>query len=164
MKPLLATLVGARSSFRRSTLWHFASARTFWYSLNGHAGLKNLFNGRFWSCCQFLFIGTKMVTIDANPMPLVHSILYQRCTGGIGFASIVTVLSPTKTQDYTHVFGPLRTICTTAYIKFEPKNLLTDRHLFINWAILNHLLKLEHAVCSWSVDMPQLCWACTSNI
>ena len=37
-------------------------------------------------------------------MPLVHSILYRRCTGGIGFALIVTVLSPIKTQDYTHVF------------------------------------------------------------
>ena len=32
---------------------------------------------------------------DANPMCLVHSILYQRCTRHIGFALVVTVLLPT---------------------------------------------------------------------
>ena len=54
-----------------------------------------------WVC---VFIGDKTVTTNANPMPLVHSILYWCCTGGIGFALIVTILSPLKTQNYTHVF------------------------------------------------------------
>ena len=43
----------------------------------------------------------KTVTIDANPMRLVHSILYQRCTRGIGFTLIVPVLSPIKKTDGT---------------------------------------------------------------
>ena len=40
-----------------------------------------------------------MVTTDANPMPLVHSVLYRRCTRGIGFASVVTILAPIKRQE-----------------------------------------------------------------
>ena len=37
---------------------------------------KDRFNGKFQSCCPLSFIDAKMVAIDANPMPLVHSILY----------------------------------------------------------------------------------------
>ena len=77
-------------------------------------------------CHQFFFIGDKTVINNANPMSLVHSILYCHCTRCIGFASIVTVLSPMKTKDYTHVFGPLCTICTTAYVKFIEKNQLNN--------------------------------------
>ena len=72
-----------------------------------------------------------MVTIDANPMPLVHSVLYGRCTRRIGFASIVTVLSPIKTQDYTHVFFSVAVqFVPQPTQKFVQKNRLTDRHLF----------------------------------
>ena len=49
--------------------------------------------------CNLLSIGNKTVTIDAHPMRLVHSLLYQPCTACIGSASIVTVSSPTKTKN-----------------------------------------------------------------
>ena len=47
---------------------------------------------------NILSIDAKTVITDANPMPLVHSILYQRCTTGIGFASVITVLTSIKIQ------------------------------------------------------------------
>ena len=47
---------------------------------------------------NILSIDAKTVITDANPMPLVHSILYQRCTTGIGFASVITVLLSIKIQ------------------------------------------------------------------
>ena len=72
-------------------------------------------------CCVLLSIGDEMVTIDANPMCLVHSILYCPCTRRIGFASIVTVLTPIDQQLHTCFFCCHR-ICTTAYKKFMKKN------------------------------------------
>ena len=86
----------ARSSFRWFTMWHFARAYLFYCSTD-----FNRQNFDRWVC---VFIGDETVTTDGNPMPLVHSILYRPCTACIGCASIVTVLSPIKTQDYTHVF------------------------------------------------------------
>ena len=55
-------------------------------------------------------------------MPLVHSILYWRCTRRIQFASSVTVL-----HKIAHMFFFCsRRICTTAYMKFDKKNQFTD--------------------------------------
>ena len=84
-------------------------------------GELNWQNFHGWVC---VFIGDKTVTIDANPMRLVHSILCCPCTTrriGCGLL-IVNVLLPIKTQNYTHVLFCCRTICTTAYVKFGQKN------------------------------------------
>ena len=147
-------ILSARSSFRRSTLWHFARARIFWYWLNGRNSIvpdKNPLNGN-WT--TLVFIDAKMVTIDANPMPLVHSILYCHCTRCIGFASIVTVLSPLKTKNYTHVFFLLPFILYYGVHKIRLKNWLTDRHLSQNhrfWTAQNwtaSLIKEDYDVSS----------------
>ena len=82
---------------------------------------KNWFNWKNLNRWVCVFTGEETVTTYANPMPLVHSILYQPCTACIWCASIVTVLSPIKTQNYTHVFFLLCSIPTRAYIKFGQK-------------------------------------------
>ena len=65
-------------------------------------------------------------------MRLVHSILYRQCTRRIGFQAIVTVFEFTLTQNYTHVFGFLRRICTRSYAKFEEKNVRRTDNLSQN--------------------------------
>ena len=85
----------------------------------------------FWLCCLFSFIGNLTVTIDARPMRLVHFVLYQLCTAAcIACASIlVTVVSPIKTKDYSHVFFSVTVQFYYSLHKIWSKNLLMDRHL-----------------------------------
>ena len=49
---------------------------------------------------NLVFVGNKTVTINANPMSLVHSTLYyiDLCTACIGCALIVPVIAPMKTK------------------------------------------------------------------
>ena len=79
--------------------------------------------------------------MDENPMPPVQSQYSIECTRGLGFPSVVTILSPIKTQNYTHVFS--------VAVQFVPQptwNLfkkLVDWQTFVpKLPILEHL-KLE---------------------
>ena len=98
---------------------------------------KKLCSTNGWVCVA---IGDKIVTINANPMPLVHStILHCPITRHIGLASIVSILSPIKTKKITHMFFSsfsvaVQTICTTAYYSLYEiwKKTLTERHLLQN--------------------------------
>ena len=94
-----------------------------------------------WVC---VFIGIKMVTTDANPMPLVHSILYCRCTRRIGLTSIVTILMPITTQ-ITHMFIFLLPYNSYHSLREIGQKKPYDRQTNVtNGSILNHP-RLERA-------------------
>ena len=98
------------------------------------------------TCVPFcVLIGAKTVTINANPMRLVQSILYWPCTRRIGFAPIVTILSPIKTKDFTHVFFLLLYNLYHRLQEIHEKKHTTDRRLFTKPVILERM-KLDSAV------------------
>ena len=98
-----------------------------------------------------VFIGDKRVTTNENPMPPVQRRYSIECTRGIGFPSVVTVSSPIKTQDYTHVlfsvhveFVPQPTRNPSKIGQKKPYERQTN---VTNQSILNHL-KLDRAYSS----------------
>ena len=107
-------------------------ARAFWYSLYNRWKTQLTKFSRWVGCCQFFFIDAKTMTVKEDQTSPVHSILYFQCTRLVWFSLTVIIFASIKTKDYTHVFGPLCTICTTAYIKSVKKNHTTDRHLSQN--------------------------------
>ena len=98
----------ARSSFRWSKKMQIFNRAYILVQIQPSCGTKNPFNRQNSNQIQPLsscvFIGDKTVTTDGNPMPPVQCQYSIECTRGIGFPSVVTVSSPIKTQDYTHVF------------------------------------------------------------
>ena len=130
------------SSFRRSSLWQMPPMRALWYSL--YNGWK-IQRTKFRPLSSLVFIGNYMVTINANPMRLVQSILYWPCTRRIGFAPIVTILSPIKTKDFTHVFFLLLYNLYHRLQEIHEKKHTTDRRLFTKPVILERM-KLDSAV------------------
>ena len=106
-------------------------------------GLKKLVQRIFWLCCLFFFIDAKTPAVKEIWTGLVQSVLYLLCNRLVWFSLICVIFTSIKTQNYTHVFGPLRRICTTAYAKFVQKtvdrwtNLSQNRQFWTtyNWNV-----------------------------
>ena len=86
-------------------------------------------------------IDAKIVITDANPMPLVHFILYRCCTTGIGFALVITFLASIETKDYTHVFSVAVQFLLQATWNLIKK--LVDRQTFVTKHVILDRLKLD---------------------
>ena len=87
----------------------------------------NFFQQSILLCRQFFFIGHKTVTLDAHPMQAVQRWYSAEWNRRIGCASSVTVLSPIKTKDYTHVFSvAIQFVPQPTWNSFKTTGWLTD--------------------------------------
>ena len=138
----------ARSSFRWFKIGRFITnvcpsngfferiLRRLWYKLYGN---------RKKSCVRFF--GTScdlIVNIPCNPMTLVHSILYRRCTRRIICVSILLLFEPIVPQNDTHDFFLLLYNLYHSLRKIRSKKPVDRQTFVINRPILNHL-KLDRA-------------------
>ena len=109
----------APSCFRWTIKWQISILCTP-TSFCTHSMVKFFSWAKFWSCCQFFFIGKKKATIGANPIHLVtafYAISPLHCLNWICINCYCLITyKDQRWRTYLH------TICTTAYMKFGKKN------------------------------------------